>query len=159
METDIPSAPITSEEAIRITIVAARYNEEFTDGLLNGARGEFATLFPNAEIEVIRVPGAFEVPVVVEKVARRTAEIRPEAILGLGVIIRGSTAHADLIAASITDSFAETAREHLVPVIHEVLLVDNEDHARKRTALDSHINRGVEAARAAAEMVGVMRSV
>ena len=156
MQTDLPSAPSIDTAPHPIAIIASRYNPEFTDGLLTGAQRELEALMPNAEIDVYRVPGAFEIPVTVEALCRRDVK-QPAVVLALGVIIRGKTAHADLIAASITESLASSARAHLVPVIHEVLLVDRPEHAAERTALDSPINRGVEAARAAASMVQLFR--
>ena len=82
-------------------------------------------------------------------------EEKPDAVIALGVIIRGSTAHADLIAATITDSLQSSATRHLIPVIHEVLLLDNEAQAEERT-LGERINRGTEAAQAAAAMMQVL---
>lgn len=156
METDLPDAPAIDTDPHPVAIVASRYNPEFTDGLLAGAQRELESLLPNAEIDIYRVPGAFEVPVTVEALCRRTSK-KPAAVVALGVIIRGKTAHADLIASSITDSLAQSAREHLVPVIHEVLLVDQPEHAAERSALDSPINRGAEAGRAAASMIGLFK--
>ena len=156
MQTDLPDAPAIDTDPHPVAIVASRYNAEFTDGLLAGAQRELEQLLPNAEIDVYRVPGAFEIPVVVEALCRRS-ERKPAAVVALGVIIRGKTAHADLIASSITDSLASSARAHLVPVIHEVLLVDRPEHAAERTALDSPINRGAEAGRAAASMIQLFR--
>ncbi|MCB1065347.1 MAG: 6,7-dimethyl-8-ribityllumazine synthase [Verrucomicrobiae bacterium] len=156
METELPAAPSIDVDPHPVAIVASRYNPEFTDGLLEGAQRELEALLPNAEIDIYRVPGAFEVPVTVEALCRREQK-RPAAIIALGVIIRGKTAHADLIAASITDSLAQSARTHLIPVIHEVLLVDTPEHAAERSALDSPINRGAEAGRAAASMIGLFK--
>jgi 6,7-dimethyl-8-ribityllumazine synthase len=158
MQTDLPDAPAIDADPHPVAIVASRYNAEFTDGLLAGAQRELEQLLPNAEIDVYRVPGAFEIPVVVEALCRRS-ERKPAAVVALGVIIRGKTAHADLIASSITDSLASSARAHLVPVIHEVLLVDRPEHAAERTALDSPINRGAEAGRAAASMIQLFRVI
>ena len=79
-------------------------------------------------------------------------------MIALGVIIRGSTAHADLIAESITHSIAASARENLIPVIHEVLLVENAEQAQVRTIGDE-LNRGREAAEAAIEMLTAMAGV
>ena len=157
METDLPTAPAPDSAPHRVAIVASRYNPQFTDGLLAGAEREFASLLPNARIEVHRVPGAFEIPVTVEALCRGSGE-KPAAVLALGVIIRGKTAHADLIAAGITDSLVTTARNHLVPVIHEVLLVDSPEDAEARSSLSSPINRGAEAAQAAASMIALFRS-
>ena len=156
MITDLPAAPAIDTDPHPVAIVASRYNPEFTDDLLAGAQRELEELLPNAEIDIYRVPGAFEIPVTVEALCRQGAK-QPSAIIALGVIIRGKTAHADLIAASITNSLASSAREHLVPVIHEVLLVDRPEHAAERSALDSPINRGAEAGRVAASMIQLFR--
>jgi len=135
-----------------ISIVASRYNSTYTDALVDSASKKLKELCPGAQVDVIRVPGAYEIPVVVEKLARGQ---RPAAILALGVIIRGSTAHADLIAESITYSLHRTALDHCIPVIHEVLLVENAGQAEVRT-LGDELNRGREAAEAAVEMIQVM---
>lgn len=138
----------------RVAIVASRYNAEYTDAMLAAAEAELASRTPQATIEAFRVPGAYEVPVAVEALCRRQND-RPDAVIALGVIIRGATAHADLIAESITRQLHQSASSHLVPVIHEVLLVDSAEHARERT-LGDRLNRGREAAQAAAEMLALM---
>ncbi len=150
-----PDTPEADDTAARIAIVGSRYNPRYTDAMVEACTQELSRLLPNAIIETHRVPGAFEIPVVVERlcVAR---EPKLDAVVALGVIIRGSTAHADLIAATITDALQDSARSHLLPVIHEVLLLDNDDQAEQR-ALGDKLNRGREAAQAAAEMIGVMR--
>ena len=139
-----------------IAIVASRYNARFTDALVESASATLARLAPGLTVRVIRVPGAFEIPVVVEALA--SSEDQPLAILALGVIIRGSPAHADLIAESITRSLQDTGVSHLIPVIHEVLLVENAAQAEART-LGDELNRGREAAEAAVAMIEVMASL
>ncbi|MCP5550957.1 MAG: 6,7-dimethyl-8-ribityllumazine synthase [Akkermansiaceae bacterium] len=158
METNLPTAPAIDNDPHPVAIVASRYNAEFTDGLLAGAQKELEALLPAAEIDVFRVPGAFEIPVTVEALCRRDSQ-RPAAIIALGVIIRGKTAHADLIATGLTESLSRSATSHLIPVIHEVLLVDHERDAAARCGLDSPINRGTESARAAAEMIRLFRAI
>lgn len=150
-----PLTPEADDTPARIAIVASRYNARYTDAMVENCTEELTTLLPNATVETHRVPGAFEIPVVVERLCV-SREPKLDAVVALGVIIRGSTAHADLIAASITDSLQDSARSHLLPVIHEVLLLDNTDQAEQR-ALGEDLNRGKEAAQAAAEMIGVMR--
>ena len=158
METDLPSAPPIDNDPHPVAIVASRYNARYTDGLVAAAEAELGRLLPNAEIDIYRVPGAFEIPVVIEQLCHSSAK-RPAAVIALGVIIRGSTAHADLIARSITDSLARSAHEHRIPVIHEVLLVSSEAQAEDRSAAGSPINRGTEAARAAAEMIQLFKTL
>ncbi len=132
----------------RIAIVASLYNHEFVDAMVTKAHAELETILPDLNFPIFRVPGAFEIPTTVERLCR-TREF--SSIVALGVIIRGETAHADLIASSITTALQEISVRHVLPVIHEVLLVDNEAQARER-CLGDKINRGVEAARSAAGM-------
>jgi 6,7-dimethyl-8-ribityllumazine synthase len=75
-----------------------------------------------------------------------------DAVIALGVIIRGATEHADLVGASVTDALQKIAVAHVTPVIHEVLLVSSEEQARERT-MGTEMNRGTEAARTAISMV------
>ncbi|MDD5351245.1 MAG: 6,7-dimethyl-8-ribityllumazine synthase [Chthoniobacteraceae bacterium] len=137
------------------TIVASQYNPEYVQGLVASVRRELEIISPRSTISVIEVPGAFEIPVVLQEVAAR-GEV--DAIIALGVIIKGETAHADLIGRAITDSFQNIALRFRIPVIHEVLLVENEEQARERTLGEAH-NRGVEAARAAMQVVEVMNEI
>ncbi|MDF1826391.1 MAG: 6,7-dimethyl-8-ribityllumazine synthase [Verrucomicrobiales bacterium] len=153
MAKSAPDSPAPISHAGRVSIVASRYNSEYTDALVSSASETIAQLAPDLEVDVTRVPGAFEIPVVVEAVA--CDEEQPLAIIALGVIIRGSTAHADLIAQSITKTLQETSVSHLIPVIHEVLLVDTAEQAQAR-ALGDELNRGREAAEAAIAMIEVM---
>ncbi|MDF1811972.1 MAG: 6,7-dimethyl-8-ribityllumazine synthase [Verrucomicrobiales bacterium] len=141
----------------RIAIVASKYNSLYTDALVESASAKLKELCPESKTEVIRVPGAFEIPVVVEKLARDVDET-PAAIIALGVIIRGSTAHADLIAESITHALHRTSLDHCIPVIHEVLLVESAEQAKDRT-LGDELNRGREAAEAAVDMIQVMSTL
>ncbi len=131
-----------------IAIVASLYNEDFVNGLIEAANEELVRIFPNAAVPLYRVPGAFEIPVCAHHVLKHT---EVDALIALGVVIRGETGHADLICRSVTDSLQELATTSLLPVIHEVLLVDNEEQARVR-CLDPEYNRGIEAARAAVNM-------
>jgi 6,7-dimethyl-8-ribityllumazine synthase len=140
---------------VRICIVASKYNEQFTDALVDNAIEELSNLIPMARIDLIRVPGAFEVPVAVANVLDRQ---QVNCVIALGLIIRGDTQHADLVAASVTDGLQRIAIDHLVPVIHEVLLVDDEKQAYARCIADSK-NRGREAARAAGSIIDVIAEI
>ena len=75
-------------------IVASRYNERYVDAMLDAARDEIATSAPGASVSIHRVPGAFEIPTCIEAVVRRD---RPDAVVALGVVIAGETAHADIV--------------------------------------------------------------
>jgi 6,7-dimethyl-8-ribityllumazine synthase len=140
---------------VRICIVASKYNEKFTDALVENAIEELGNLIPMGRIDLIRVPGAFEVPVAVANVLDRE---RVNCVIALGLIIRGDTGHADLVAASVTESLQRLAVDHLIPVIHEVLLVDDEKQAHARCVAATK-NRGSEAARAAAGIIDVFAEI
>lgn len=137
----------------RFAIVGSRYNPKYTDALVRSARAEFEQA--GAEVEVFRVPGAFEIPVVAARLARR-ATAPFEAVVCLGVIIRGETAHADLIGRAVTEALMGLQVETGRPVVHEVLLLDNEEQARARCLPAGH-NRGREAAQTALAMAAVLR--
>lgn len=141
-----------------VAIVASRYNPEFTDALVQNCTEELAAIMPHSRIEIIRVPGAFEIPATTSLLLAQPEASRPAAIICLGLILRGKTEHGDLIAASITNSLQSLACQHQLPVIHEVLLVDDEAQARLR-CIEPDLNRGREAARAATEMVDLFSTL
>jgi 6,7-dimethyl-8-ribityllumazine synthase len=140
---------------VSIAIVASLYNNQFVQGLLDAGREELEELAPNASITVYRVPGAFEIPVCAELVLKST---KPDAVIAFGVIIRGSTEHADLVGATVTDALQQMAVRHVTPVIHEVLLLSSEEQAEER-CLGSTINRGTEAAQTAVNMLSLFRKM
>ena len=136
----------------RIAIVASRYNAKYVNAMLRAAKVELGKA--KAIVEVVRVPGAFEIPAVTSALAMRL--VKPvDAIVCLGVILRGETTHAEHIGQAVTDALMQLQVDHTLPVIHEVLLLENVDQAKKR-CLDSSHNRGVEAAQTAVEMTRVM---
>ena len=139
----------------RVTIVASRYNARYVNSMLRAVKAELAKA--KVAAEVVRVPGAFEIPAVASALARRLTN-PIDAILCLGVILRGETTHAENIAQAVTGALAQLQVEHSLPVIHEVLLLENVQQARER-CLDARHNRGIEAARTAIEMTRVMRRV
>jgi 6,7-dimethyl-8-ribityllumazine synthase len=139
----------------RVAIVASRYNARYVNSMLRAAKAELAKA--KVAAEVVRVPGAFEIPAVASALARRLTN-PIDAILCLGVILRGETTHAENIAQAVTGALAQLQVEHSLPVIHEVLLLENVQQARER-CLDARNNRGIEAARTAIEMTRVMRRV
>jgi 6,7-dimethyl-8-ribityllumazine synthase len=136
-------------------IVASRYNARYVDAMLRAAQGELKRA--GAKVVTVRVPGAYEIPVVAAKLAR-VSEPPLAGIICLGVILRGATTHAQHIGEAVSDALVHIQIQHEIPVIHEVLLLENEDQARAR-CLDSKRNRGLEAAQTALEMGEVMKSL
>jgi len=136
----------------KFIIIASQFNAPYVQGLVDHADTELRTLAPDAAISVQRVPGAFEIPVVVRELA---SQAKADALIACGVILKGKTDHAQNLSRSVTDALQRIAVGHGVPVINAVLSFDNETQARER-CLENKINRGTEAARAAVEMADVM---
>lgn len=157
MSSALPPKPRIIGPRMRVCIVAAKYNEQFADALVDNTVAELSELMPQTRVDIIRVPGAFEIPVTVANVLDR-GESPPACVIALGVILKGATSHADLIATSITLSLQDLATKHKVPVIHEVLLVEDEKQAYAR-CIGSNLNRGREAARVAASMVDIFSEI
>lgn len=140
----------------RFAIVASRYNALYVNSMVRAAVAELRNAGA-AVIRIVRVPGAFEIPVVAARLAKQTT-IHWDAVICLGVIIRGETAHADLIGRGVTDALVRLQVETGVPMVHEVLLVENKEQAKVR-CLDPQHNRGREAAATALQMKQVIESL
>lgn len=140
------------KSGLSFAIVASHYNNTYVQPMVDSASSEINELEPGAGVHLVRVPGSFEIPLAVKLVAMQR---KFDAILALGVILQGETAHAGLIGRSVTAALMNIGLEFRVPVIHEVLLLQNEEQAKAR-CLGTDLNRGIEAARAG---VSIARTV
>jgi 6,7-dimethyl-8-ribityllumazine synthase len=152
MSTNPSGRPQIDKGKRTFQIVASQFNPQYVQGLVDHAAKELRELAPGAAISIYRVPGSFEIPVVVRELARKKNN---NAIIACGVIMRGETSHAKNLSRSVTDALQRIAVDYGMPVVNVVLSFDNEDQARER-CLESRINRGTEAARTAVEIARVM---
>lgn len=140
----------------RITIVAARFNDFIVESLIRGAvdclrRHGVA----DAGIEIVRVPGSYEMPLAVDRVARSR---RADGIVALGAVIRGGTPHFDYVAGECVRGLSAASREHGVPVGFGVLTVDTVEQAIERAGTKAG-NKGEEATLAVLEMISLLRQL
>jgi 6,7-dimethyl-8-ribityllumazine synthase len=135
-------------------IVAATYNHEYTDALVQSAQNE---LKDAKHVEIIRVPGSFEIPAIASRLASMKTP-KFDAIICFGVIFQGKTSHAENIAEAVSNALAILQVQSRKPIIHGVLHFQNEKEARVRCFGVEH-NRGIEAARTAMKMVAVSRDL
>lgn len=144
----------TGKPGARIAIVASSYNAPYVDAMLRAARSELKRA--KASVKVVRVPGAYEIPVVAARLAHKEPAF--DAIIGLGVIFQGQTAHAQHIGEAVSQALMQIQVDWELPVIHCVQLFVNEEQARIRCLGRTH-NRGREAAQTALVMADVMRTL
>lgn len=139
---------------LRVTVVAARWHTTVMDGLLAGARRALDAAHVT-DVRVVRVPGTFELPVAAA-VAARTSD----AVVALGVVIRGGTPHFEYVCQGATLGLTDVAVRTGVPVGFGVLTCDDEQQALDRAGLEgSHEDKGAEAAEAAVATVVALRGL
>ena len=146
----------SSASGCRFAVVVSRFNEEITEGLLKGARQALADAsVAEDDITVMRVPGAFEIPVT----ALRAAETGQfDAVICIGCVIKGETMHFEYIAGTVCQALADAASATGVPIALGVLTTLTEEQAIARAA-DGPENKGREAALAAVEMATLFRQL
>jgi 6,7-dimethyl-8-ribityllumazine synthase len=141
--------------ALRVAILAASWHEEIMDGLVAGSQRAMAD-FSVDEPALVRVPGSFELPVVAAALAKEGYD----AIVALGVVIRGGTPHFEYVCSSATDGLSRVALDHGVAIGFGLLTCDTEAQARDRAGLPgSHEDKGYESASAALVTATTLRKV
>ena len=140
---------------LRVVVVAASWHERVMDGLLDGARRALADAGVT-DVTEIRVPGSFELPVAASRAARGGAD----AVVALGVVIRGGTPHFDFVCSAATAGLTDVSVSTGVPVGFGVLTCDDDAQALDRAGLEgSHEDKGYEAAQAAVATVVALRAL
>ncbi|MBS5451191.1 MAG: 6,7-dimethyl-8-ribityllumazine synthase [Coriobacteriia bacterium] len=143
-------------QGIKVGIVAARFNEFIVSKLLDGAldalrRHDVA----DDDVAVAWVPGAFEIPLVAQKMAQSG---RYDAVIALGAVIRGATSHYDYVCSEVSKGVAQTALKTGVPVMFGVLTTENIEQAIERAGTKAG-NKGFDCATGAIEMVNLLRQL
>ena len=140
---------------LRVAVVAASWHEQVMDGLLDGARRALKD-YRVEEPKVVRVPGTFELAVVADALARQGYD----AVVALGVVIRGGTPHFDYVCSAATDGLSQVALETGVPVGFGLLTCDTEEQALDRAGLDgSNESKGYDATAAALRTARTLREI
>lgn len=138
----------------RYCLVVARFNSFIVESLLDGAVDALKRHgAEDADMTIVRVPGAFEMPVVIEKVAAKGGY---DAIIAIGAVIRGGTPHFEFVAGECVKGMAQVSLKYGIPVAFGVLTVDTIEQAIERAGTKAG-NKGAEAAMSAVEMVNVLR--
>jgi 6,7-dimethyl-8-ribityllumazine synthase len=141
---------------IRFAIVVSRFNDFVTDRLLEGALDALKMhAAEESDIDVVRVPGAFEIPLVAKRLA---AAGKHHALICLGAIIRGDTPHFDYIADAVTRGLGTLVLEYRIPIAFGVLTTNNVEQAMERAGTKNE-NKGFEAALTAIEMANLNREL
>lgn len=146
----------TNGAGLRIAVVVARFNEDITERLLQGACDTAVTNgVPSWGLAVVTVPGAFELPMAANELAYSG---RYDAIVCTGCVIRGETSHFDYVAAETARGIAEVARIHRLPVTLGVITAENREQAEARAG-GTKTNMGSDAMLAAIDMANIFREL
>jgi 6,7-dimethyl-8-ribityllumazine synthase len=149
-----PTLSVEGADQLRVGVVAARWHEDVMAGLLDGALRALALAGVQDPL-VLRVPGSFELPVACARLARA----RYDALVALGVVIRGDTPHFEYVCRAATEGLVRVSADTGVPIGFGVLTCDDEEQALGRAGLpDSAEDKGFEAAQAAMATVLALRS-
>jgi len=143
-------------QGLKIGIVVSRYNHFITEKLLDGALDGFKSHGgDDDQVTIVRVPGAFEIPLIADKLA---ASGRYDALVCLGAVIRGDTPHFDYVCDAVTRGIGAAVQAHKIPIGFGVLTTDDVQQAMERTGAKD-ANKGYEALLTVVEMISVLRQL
>lgn len=142
-------------KGLRYGIIVSRFNNFITDRLLDGAVDALLRSgVKDEEIEVFRVPGAFEIPLVAKKIA---VSKKYDAIICLGAVIRGETPHFDFVANEVTKGIAQLNLEYALPISYGIITADNTDQAVERAG-NKMGNKGFSSAQSVIELLNLFNN-
>ena len=145
-----------SANTAKFTLIVARFNSSVVEDLVDGAIDTLRRHgVPEANITIVRVPGAFELPLAAKRVAKKGES---DAIIALGAVIRGGTPHFDFVAGECSSGLARVSLDHELPVAFGVLTTDTIEQAVERSGSKAG-NKGADAAITALEMVSLLRGI
>ena len=143
-------------QGLKIGIVVSRYNHFITEKLLDGALDGFKSHGGDDDnVTIVRVPGAFEIPLIADKLA---ASGRYDALVCLGAVIRGDTPHFDYVCDAVTRGIGAAVQAHKIPIGFGVLTTDDVQQAMERAGAKD-ANKGYEALLTVVEMISVLRQL
>ncbi len=146
----------SKEKPVKIGVVVSKFNIEITEGLLKGALAELKKQsISDASIKIFHTPGAFEIPLTAKMLCKSK---NYSAVICLGAVIKGETAHFEYISDVVSKAIMQLNLEYNIPVTFGVLTAYTDEQAKKRSS-DDEYNKGREAASAALEMIGIMKSM
>jgi 6,7-dimethyl-8-ribityllumazine synthase len=152
----IPIEGKLDARGLKIGIVVSRFNQFVTERLLEGALDGFKSHGGAEEnLTIVRVPGAFEIPLIAERMA---ASGKYDALVCLGAVIRGDTPHFEYVSEAVTRGIGKATEKHGIPIGFGVLTTNDVQQAMERSG-SKDANKGYEAALTAVEMVNVMRKI
>ena len=144
-----------SAKGMKMALIVSRFNSFLTEQLVKGAEDAFVRMGGKTEnLTLVRVPGAYEIPVV----AKKLAATKIDAIIALGAVVQGATVHADLINQATAKAFSEISVETGVPVLNGVVSAENLEQAVERCGTKQG-NKGFAVMQSAIEMVNVLKQV
>jgi 6,7-dimethyl-8-ribityllumazine synthase len=146
----------TDARGLKIGIVVSRFNQFITEKLLDGALEGFKSHGgDDNQVTVVRVPGAFEIPLIADRMA---ASGKYDALVCLGAVIRGDTPHFEYVSEAVTRGVGDAVRKHRIPIGFGVLTTNDVQQAMERSG-SKDANKGYEALLTAVEMVNVLRQI
>jgi len=146
IQDNLSQETITAKKEYKISIVKSRFNGDITNALLESCTEELIKSgVSKKNIQIIEMPGAFEIPYACQKIAMTKEN---DAIIAIGAIIRGDTPHFDYVAEGVTSGTMEVSLKHNIPVIFGVLTTDNKEQAIARIKGGNHGDKGIEIAQA-----------